>query len=67
MGNVWSQSEDFFGPQPHVGPLNLLHTVGLGIRWFSPIGPLRFEWGFPLTRLSGDAPFLLDLAIGACF
>lgn len=24
--------------------------TGLGIRWFSPIGPLRFEWGFPLNR-----------------
>lgn len=24
--------------------------VGLGFRWFSPIGPLRFEWGFPLAR-----------------
>ncbi len=24
--------------------------VGFGFRWFSPIGPLRFEWGFPLNR-----------------
>ncbi|MCB0422888.1 MAG: outer membrane protein assembly factor BamA, partial [Bdellovibrionales bacterium] len=24
--------------------------VGFGFRWFSPIGPLRFEWGFPLDR-----------------
>lgn len=23
---------------------------GFGVRWFSPIGPLRFEWGFPLDR-----------------
>lgn len=23
---------------------------GFGLRWFSPIGPLRFEWGFPLRR-----------------
>ena len=23
---------------------------GLGLRWFSPIGPLRFEWGFPFKR-----------------
>lgn len=25
-------------------------NVGFGFRWFSPIGPLRFEWGFPLNR-----------------
>jgi outer membrane protein insertion porin family len=23
---------------------------GIGIRWFSPLGPLRFEWGFPINR-----------------
>ena len=25
---------------------------GFGIRWFSPLGPLRFEWGFPFCRAS---------------
>lgn len=25
-------------------------NVGFGFRWFSPIGPLRFEWGFPFDR-----------------
>ncbi len=29
---------------------NYYADVGFGIRWFSPIGPLRFEWGFPLNR-----------------
>jgi outer membrane protein insertion porin family len=24
--------------------------VGFGLRWYSPIGVLRFEWGFPLNR-----------------
>jgi outer membrane protein insertion porin family len=23
--------------------------VGFGFRWYSPIGPLRFEWGFPFA------------------
>jgi len=31
-------------------PLSLYKSVGFGLRWFSPIGPLRFEWGFPLDR-----------------
>jgi outer membrane protein insertion porin family len=29
---------------------NFFADMGFGIRWFSPIGPLRFEWGFPLDR-----------------
>lgn len=28
--------------------LNLKHNWGFGVRWFSPLGPLRFEWGYPL-------------------
>ena len=23
---------------------------GFGVRWFSPLGPLRFEWGFPFNQ-----------------
>jgi outer membrane protein insertion porin family len=29
-------------------------SVGPGIRWLSPIGPLRVELGFPLNRHVGD-------------
>ncbi len=25
------------------------HPTASGIRWFSPLGPLRFEWGFPFN------------------
>lgn len=28
--------------------------AGFGIRWFSPIGPLRFEWGWPLKVKEGE-------------
>ncbi len=34
---------------PAVG-LSLYKSVGAGVRWVSPIGPLRFEWGIPLNR-----------------
>jgi len=33
-----------------VSPANLRYSMGFGFRWQSPIGPLRFEWGFPLDR-----------------
>jgi outer membrane protein insertion porin family len=29
---------------------SLYKSVGFGIRWMSPVGPLRFEWGIPLDR-----------------
>lgn len=42
--------------------------VGFGIRWFSPIGPLRFEWGFPLNRNSYyHEPTVFEFSIGTPF
>jgi outer membrane protein insertion porin family len=43
--------------------------VGFGFRWFSPIGPLRFEWGFPLERKSkfDEEGVNFEFAIGAPF
>lgn len=30
------------------------HNYGWGFRWFSPLGPLRFEWGYPLKGGQGS-------------
>lgn len=49
-------------------PLGLLWSAGFGFRWFSPIGPLRFEWGFPLTRRPRDVQSpLFEFSIGNSF
>jgi outer membrane protein insertion porin family len=47
---------------------NFYSDVGFGFRWFSPIGPLRFEWGFPMKRtdISPD-PVVFDFSIGSPF
>lgn len=42
-------------------------SVGFGVRWQSPLGPLRFEWGIPLVREPGDTPIRFHLGIGATF
>ena len=41
--------------------------VGFGFRWFSPIGPLRFEWGFPIFRSKDDPPNNFEFFIGSPF
>ncbi len=43
--------------------------IGFGFRWFSPIGPLRFEWGFPLDRKAEleEPAVVFQFAIGAPF
>lgn len=42
-GNVWEE-EIFNGEDDFV----LRHNYGFGFRWFSPIGVLRFEFGYPI-------------------
>ncbi|MBM4364885.1 MAG: outer membrane protein assembly factor BamA [Deltaproteobacteria bacterium] len=46
---------------------DLRTSVGFGIRWFSPIGPLRFEWGFPLEPYPDERKAVFDFTIGSAF
>jgi outer membrane protein insertion porin family len=73
-GNVFSETENFFqsNQRPDANgrgtlPFGLFHSVGFGVRWFSPLGPLRFEIGFPLTRRPVDDSQLFEFTIGNFF
>lgn len=51
-------------------PTDLLHlrtSWGFGIRWFSPLGPLRFEWGFPFRHLPYEESHVFEFTIGNFF
>ena len=39
-------------------------TAGLGIRWYSPIGPLRLEWGYVLDKKEDESPSRWEFTIG---
>ena len=52
-GVVFYDMGNAFAPGQYSDPavsLSLYKSIGFGFRWFSPIGPLRFEWGIPLNR-----------------
>ncbi|MHB1843845.1 MAG: outer membrane protein assembly factor BamA [Deltaproteobacteria bacterium] len=68
LGDAYSEDENFFQDKQYPNlPLGMLHSVGFGVRWFSPIGPLRFEWGFPLTPRPQDQPVDFEFTIGNFF
>ena len=67
MGNAYGVDENFFEFKEKDLPLGMFHSVGFGIRWFSPFGPLRFEWGIPLTRRPEDEGILFEFTIGNSF
>jgi outer membrane protein insertion porin family len=49
-------------------PTSLRYSLGFGIRWQSPLGLLRFEWGFPLTRvLPTEESSVFEFTIGNFF
>jgi outer membrane protein insertion porin family len=57
---------------PCKSPLNLdayRASWGFGFRWFSPIGPLRFEWGVPFWTVPGanEQPIVFEFTIGNFF
>ncbi len=46
---------------------NVRTSWGFGIRWFSPLGPLRFEWGFPFKPLPYEQSSDFQFTIGNFF
>lgn len=40
---------------------------GFGIRWISPLGPLRFEWGLPFVRRPWESEIDFQFTIGNFF
>jgi outer membrane protein insertion porin family len=42
-------------------------SYGFGFRWFSPLGPLRFEWGFPFSPLPYEESSKFEFTIGNFF
>ena len=79
-GNTWNTEQLFCKTTPapqfsnlvspcfDSGSLGLLRwSSGFGIRWFSPLGPLRFEWGFPLNKLSYEESSVFEFTIGNFF
>ena len=60
-GNAWAQGSWPFKEQ------GLWASYGAGIRWYSPMGPLRFEWGWNLDRPKGQPKRVMEFTIGTAF
>ena len=59
-GNVWADWRDFDTEDVRVG-------AGVGFRYLSPIGPLRFEVGWKLDRAAGEDSAVFFLSFGNPF
>ena len=61
VGNAWAQGEWPFSDQ------GVWAAYGAGVRWYSPMGPLRFEWGWNINRPEGQPSRVMEFTIGTPF
>jgi outer membrane protein insertion porin family len=59
-GNVWRSSENF-------SFTDMRRSIGFGIRWYSPMGPIRIEWGFALNKKPYETGSKLHFSMGSKF
>ncbi|MFW6081880.1 MAG: BamA/OMP85 family outer membrane protein, partial [Desulfosalsimonas sp.] len=59
-GNVYERGEN-------VDLGEMRESVGFGIRWYSPMGPLRLERGYILDRKDGEDSGRWEFSIGGAF
>jgi outer membrane protein insertion porin family len=42
-------------------------TAGFGLRWISPFGPIRLEWGFNLSQKADESSSKIEFSMGGLF
>ena len=53
VGVVFFDTGDVYGVDEDINLGQMHESVGIGIRWYSPVGPIRLEYGY---RLDEDSP-----------
>jgi outer membrane protein insertion porin family len=57
-GNSYEKFQDFG---------KMRYTTGVGVRWISPLGPMRLEWGYNLDQKPGESSNKFEFAFGSFF
>ncbi len=58
-GRAYDDNEDF--------GTDLRYTTGVGVRWISPMGPIRIDYGFNLDRRPDESASRVEFAFGTFF
>jgi outer membrane protein insertion porin family len=58
-GNVYATNQNFFS--------SIRTSVGAGFRWFSPMGPLRVEWGYNIAPKPWEKHSAWEFTVGSQF
>jgi len=58
-GNVWQKTANM--------DLSLKYAAGMGLRYSTPVGPLRVDYGYKLNRALGESHSEIHFSIGQAF
>lgn len=56
-GEAWLDNRDF-------NPFDIRTTAGVGLRYVTPVGPLRVDWGYVLDHRAGEDRWQIHFAVG---
>jgi len=59
-GNVWLSRRQ-------IDPSDIKSSVGIGLRYNTPIGPFRLDWGYKLNREVSEDPWAIHFTLGHAF
>ncbi len=59
-GNVWLDHRD-------VRFSEIKSTTGVGVRYNTPVGPFRLDWGYKLNRAADESPWAVHFTLGHAF
>ena len=64
---AFADAGGIYGSDETIAFGDMRSSVGVGISWISPVGPLRLAWAKPLHQFDGDRIQALQFQIGSSF
>jgi len=65
--SIFYDAGNAFNDNQEIDLGRLRQNWGFGLRWASPMGPLRFEFGFPIDRREGERAQVFNFGMGSAF
>ncbi len=67
VGVVFFDAGNVFGEEDNFSFTDIRTSAGAGVRWYSPLGPIRIEYGYILNPRPGDPNGNVEFSIGGTF
>ena len=62
IANIWGVDDDVLEDGSE-----LRSSIGIGVDWFTPVGPLSFSFAHPITKNSSDKTETFRFNLGTTF